>query len=187
MDFNSLGANAPIYVLNKEEGKRPVLQIGVVKTKSEPKSPYQVQQPAIFNGLAAMHGQSLVVDVVITVNGSDVPFNNLPLNAESTTYNGGNTFVSCSREAALQAVDSMMQAAKKGKSLESYYDMVLEEGEKMLETLNPRYKEEKDRDRSIRSLEARQDKTDKKLDSILEKLEQMFVPEKKESAKTERL
>lgn len=178
MDFNSLSANAPIYVLNREEGKRPVLQVGTVKTKGEPKSPYQAGQPAIFNGLAAIHGQNLVIDIVANVNGSDVPFSNLPINAESTTYNGGNTFVSCSREATLQAVDGMIQMSKKAKSLESYHDLVIEEGEKMLETLNPRYKEEKDRDRSIKSLEERQDKTDKKLDSILEKLNQVLDPKK---------
>ncbi len=177
MDFNSLGTGQPFYILQKSE--KPTLQVGVVKSKSDAKSPYQVQQPNIFNGLSAMQGQNLVVDVVVSVGNSDVPFSNLPVSGESSTYNNGNTFVSCSREATLQAVDGMIQASKKALEQVDYHKLVLSEGEKMLETLNPRYKEERERDRSIKSLEERQDKTDKKLDTILEKLNELFTPSKK--------
>lgn len=177
MDFNSLQVGQPIYVLQKSE--KPTLQVGVVKTKSDPKSPYQTNQPAIFNGLATMQGQNLVVDVVATIGGADVPFSNLPVNAETTSYNNGMTFVSSSREAMLQGVDTMIQASKKALEQVNYHKSVLTEGEKMLETLNPRYREEKERDRSIKSLEERQDKTDKKLDTILDKLNELFSPSKK--------
>ena len=177
MDFNALGAGQPFYVLQKSE--KPVLQVGVVKSKSEPKSPYQTNQPAIFNGLASMQGQNLVVDMVVTLNGADVPFSNLPMNAETSSYNNGQTFVSCSREAMLQGVDSMIQASRKALEQAGYHESVLAEGEKMLETLNPRYKEEKDRDRSIKSLEDRQERTDRKIDTILEKLNELFTPSQK--------
>ena len=177
MDFNSLQVGQPIYVLQKSE--KPTLQVGVVKTKSDPKSPYQTNQPAIFNGLATMQGQNLVVDVVATIGGADIPFSNLPINAETTSYNNGMTFVSSSREAMLQGVDTMIQASKKALEQVNYHKSVLTEGEKMLETLNPRYREEKERDRSIKSLEERQDKTDKKLDTILDKLNELFSPSKK--------
>ena len=182
MDFNSLGAGAPFYILQKSE--KPTLQIGTVKTKSDPKSPYQVQQPAILNGLSAMQGQNLVVDVVVSVGNSDIPFSNLPMSGESSTYNGGNTFVSCSREATLQAVDAMIQSSKKALEQVDYHKQVLSEGEKMLETLNPRYKEERDRDRSIKSLEERQTATDRKLDTILERLNDILPTKKVESAKS---
>lgn len=177
MDFNSLQVGQPIYVLQKSE--KPTLQVGVVKTKSDPKSPYQTNQPSIFNGLATMQGQNLVVDVVATIGGADIPFSNLPINAETTSYNNGTTFVSSSREAMLQGVDTMIQASKKALEQVDYHKSVLTEGEKMLETLNPRYREEKERDRSIKSLEERQDKTDKKLDTILDKLNELFTPSKK--------
>lgn len=177
MDFNSLQVGQPLYVLQKSE--KPTLQVGVVKTKSDPKSPYQTNQPAIFNGLATMQGQNLVVDVVATIGGADIPFSNLPVNAETTSYNNGMTFVSSSREAMLQGVDTMIQASKKALEQVNYHKSVLTEGEKMLETLNPRYREEKERDRSIKSLEERQDKTDKKLDTILDKLNELFSPSKK--------
>lgn len=177
MDFNSLQVGQPIYVLQKSE--KPTLQVGVVKTKSDPKSPYQTNQPSIFNGLATMQGQNLVVDVVATIGGADIPFSNLSINAETTSYNNGTTFVSSSREAMLQGVDTMIQASKKALEQVDYHKSVLTEGEKMLETLNPRYREEKERDRSIKSLEERQDKTDKKLDTILDKLNELFTPSKK--------
>ena len=177
MDFTSLQAGQPVYVLQKSE--KPILQIGVVKSKSDPKSPYQTQTPNILNGLAAMNTQNHVVDIIVTINGADVPFNNIPVSLESTSYNNGQTFVSCSREATLQAVDAMIQASKKALEQVGYHQSVLTEGEKMLETLNPRYKEEKDRDRSIKSLEDRQEKTDRKIDTILEKLNELFTPSQK--------
>lgn len=177
MDFNSLGAGQPFYVLQKSE--KPVLQVGVVKTKSDPKSQYQSQQPAIFNGLSAMQGQNLVVDMVVTINGADVPFNNLPISSESSTYNGGNTFVSCSREATLQAVDAMIQASKKAIELIPYHNLVLAEGEKMLETLNPTYAADKERDRTIKELVNHRKETDSKLDQILSFMRELSGPSKK--------
>ena len=165
MDFNSLGAGAPFYILRK--GDKPELQIGTVKSKTDPKTPYSTQTPGILNGLSAMSGQGLVIDMVISVGNGDIPFSNLPINAESTTYNNGNTFVSGSQQATLQAVDMMMQTSKKALSETDYHKAVLKEGEKMLETLNPRYKEEKQRDRTIKDLQARADAQDEKLDSIL--------------------
>ena len=179
MDFTSLQAGQPVYVLQKSE--KPILQIGVVKSKSDPKSPYQTQTPNILNGLAAMNTQNHVVDIIVTINGADVPFNNIPVSLESTSYNNGQTFVSCSREATLQAVDAMIQASKKALEQEDYHKVVLVEGEKMLETLNPRYKEEKERDRSIKSLEERQDAQDRKLDEILSFMRELSGPTKKQN------
>ncbi len=163
MDFNSLAANQPFYILQKS-GK-PVLQVGVVKTKSDQRPPYQTQTPNVFSGLQM--GKGNVVDVTVTVDGGDIPFNNLPAAAESTTYNGGDTFVSCSREATLQAVDTMIQASRKALDQVGYHNTVLQEGEKMLEALNPRYAEEKQRDRTIQELVEHRKETDSKLDQIL--------------------
>lgn len=178
MDFRSIGTGQTIYVLQKSEKSKPVLQVGIVKSKSEPKSPYQTNQP-LLNGLAAMNGQNAVVDIIATINGNDVPFSNLPANGETTSYNGGGTFVSCNQQATIQAVDAMMQVSRQELERESYNKTVLSEGEKMLEMLNPRYAEEKQRDRTIRSLEERQAATDSKLDTIIDRLNELFTPSKK--------
>ena len=177
MDFNSLAVGQPFYVLQKSD--KPSLQVGVVKTKSDPRPVYQTSTPNVLAGLTPMNGQGNVVDVVATIGGNDVPFNNLPVASESTTYNGGNTFVSSSREATLQAVDTMIQSSRKALEQVDYHKCVLKEGEKMLEALNPRYAEEKKRDRSIKSLEERQDAQDKKLHKILAFMQELTSPSKK--------
>jgi len=176
MDFNALSAGQPVYVIQKSE--KPVLQVGVVKSKSDPKSPYQTQTPNILNGLAAMNTQNHVVDLVVTINGADVPFSNVPVSAETASYNNGQTFLSCSREATLQAVDAMIDASKKAIEQVPYHESVLSEGEKMIETLNPRYKEEKDRDRTIRELVEHRKETDSKLDQILSFMRELSGPTK---------
>lgn len=176
MDFNSLAVGQPFYILQKND--KPSLQVGIVKTKSDPKPSYPTSTPNVFAGLPTMN-QGNVIDMTVTIGGNDVPFNNLPVASESTTYNNGNTFVSGSREATLQAVDAMIQASKKVIEQVDYHKAVLKEGEKMLESLNPRYAEEKKRDRSIKSLEERQDAQDKKLDKILAFMQELTSPSKK--------
>lgn len=162
MDFNSLGVNAPFYILHK--GEKLSLQVGTIKSKSDPKPQFPTQTPSIFAGMSA---QPNVVDVVVTLNGVDTPFNNLPFNTETAQYNNGETLVSCSKEAMLQAVDGMIQASKKALEQVDYHKSVLKEGEKMLEVLNPTYAENKKNARTIRDLQERADAQDKKLDSIL--------------------
>lgn len=172
MDFSTIGASAPFYILHK--GEKPSLQVGVVKTKSDPKPQYPTQTPNIFAGVQ----QSPVIDVVVTVNGADIPFSNLPLNAETSSYNNGETLVSCSREAMLQSVDAMMQSSKRALEQTDYHKTVLKEGEKMLDILNPAYAENKRNAKTIRDLQERADAQDRKLDSILSILQELNGPSK---------
>lgn len=114
MDFNSLAVGSPLYILRKAE--KPTLHIGSVKTKGEPKQAYQTHTPNL------LQSPNLVLDIVVNLeDGSEVPFNNLPTTGESTTYNGGNTFVSCSRDATSQAVDSMIQTSRKALEMVDYH------------------------------------------------------------------
>ena len=168
MDFNSLTNGNPFYVLRKDE--KPVLEVGVVKTKSQPRVPYPTQTPNIMTGMQMQQ----VIDVVVTINGREETFNDLPLNIEIASR-GNNTF-SGSREAMLQAVDAMLQTSKKAIEQVPYHNSVIEESEKMLEVLNPRYAEEKRQARTISDLEKRQADTDKKLDQILSILTDLNSP-----------
>ena len=172
MAFINLSEGAPFYVLRK--GERPTLEVGVVKTKSDPKVPYQPQAvPNAFNGL----NMQQVVTIVATFNGKDETFADLPTNIEIAERDA--KVFSGSREAMLQAVDAMLQASKKALEQVDYHKPVLKEGEKMLETLNPRYAEEKKQARTIKSLEERQTATDQKLDSILAILQKLDAPSSK--------
>ena len=168
MDFNSLGNGNPFYVLRKSD--KPYLEVGVVKSKSQPRAKFPTQTP---NVMAGMQFQQ-VIDITATINGKDETFFELPINVEIAAK--GNDTVSGSREAMLQAVDAMLQSSKKAIEQVPYHKSVIAESEKMLETLNPRYAEEKKQARTIKSLEERQSATDAKLDSILAILQKLDSP-----------
>ena len=165
MDFNSLANGNPFYVLRK--GEKPVLEVGVVKSKTQPRAKFPTQTPNIMSGVQIQQ----VVDVVATINGRDETFNEIPVNVEIAAR--GNDTFSGSREAMLQAVDAMLQTSKKAIEQIPYHKSVIAESEKMLEALNPRYAEEKKQARTIKSLEERQAATDAKLDSILAILQKL--------------
>lgn len=168
MDIQSLTNGSPFYVLRK--GEHPQLEVGVVKSKSNPRPQYQTQTPNLMNGMNFQQ----VCDLTVTINGSDRVINNIPLNVEIAAQ--GNETFSGSREAMLQAVDAMLQTSKKAIEQVGWHKNVIVEAERMLEVLNPRYAEEKKQARTISDLEKRQAATDAKLDSILTILQKLDSP-----------
>ena len=168
MDMKSLGVGNPFYVLRK--GEKPVLETGVVKSKSQPRAKFPTQTPNIMQGVQIQQ----VIDVTATINGKDEVFTDLPINVEIAAR-GNDTFTG-SREAMLQAVDNMLQTSKKALEQIPYHKSVIAESEKMLEVLNPQYAENKKQARTIIDLERRQTETDKKLDAILGILQKLDSP-----------
>lgn len=168
MDFNSITSGNPFYVLRK--GEKPTLEVGVVKSKSQPRAKFPTQTPNIMTGMQMQQ----VIDIVVTLNGRDETYSDIPINVEIAAR--GNETFSGSREAMLQAVDAMLQSSKKAIDQIPYHKSVIAESEKMLEVLNPRYAEEKKQARTIKSLEERQSATDAKLDSILAILQKLDSP-----------
>ena len=168
MDFSSLGNGNPFYVLRK--GEKPILEVGVVKSKTQPRAKWPTQNPNVMAGLQVQQ----VIDVVATINGKDDTFSEIPINVE-IAQRGNDTFTG-SREAMLQAVDSMLQTSKKAIEQIPYHKVVISETEKMLEVLNPQYAENKKQARTISDLERRQADTDKKLDTILTILQKLDSP-----------
>lgn len=159
MDFSSLGVGSPIYILNKAD--KPTLSVGVVKERTAPQPKYPAQATAgAFSGMPLQQ----VVTVTATVGDKEVVYADVPSTIEIAQR--GTEVFSASREAMLQHVDGMMQTSRKALDMEQYHKTVLSEGEKMLETLNPRYAEEKRQARTITSLEERQHVTDAKLTTL---------------------
>lgn len=148
MDIQSLGVGNPFYVLRK--GERPLLEVGVVKSKSQPRAKFATQTPNVMMGLQPQQ----VVDVIATINGKDETFSDIPINVE-IAQRGNDTF-SGSREAMLQAVDAMLQTSKKAIEQVPYHKGVIAESEKMLEVLNPQYAENKQNARVIQALQEKQ-------------------------------
>ena len=165
MDFNSLGNGNPFYVLR--QGEKPVLEVGVVKSKSQPRAKWPTQTPNIMAGMQMQQ----VIDIVATINGKDETFSEIPLNVEIAAK--GNVTFSGSREAMLQAVDGMLQASKKALEQTGYHKLVISESEKMMEVLNPQYAENKAQAKTIKDLQEHQNEQDKKLDSILDMLQKI--------------
>ena len=158
MDFNSLGNGSPFYILR--QGEKPILEVGVVKQKSQPRAKFPTQTPNIMQGMQMQQ----VIDVVATINGKDETFMEIPINVEIAQK--GNVTFSGSREAMLQAVDTMLQTSKKALEQVPYHNSVITESEKMMETLNPQYAENKQQARTIQDLQERADKQEKLLADI---------------------
>jgi len=165
MDFNSLVNGAPFYILR--QGDKPMLEVGIVKSKSQPRAKFPTSTPNLMQGLQMQQ----IIDVVATVNGKDETFPEIPVNVEIAQK--GNVTFSGSREAMLQAVDAMLQTSKKALEQVPYHNSVITESEKMMETLNPQYAENKEQARTIKDLQERADKQDKKLDDIYSLLQKM--------------
>ena len=165
MDFNGLGQGSPFYILR--QGEKPILEVGVIKQKSQPRAKFPTQTPNIMQGLQMQQ----VIDVVATINGKDETFMDVPINVEIAQK--GNVTFSGSREAMLQAVDNMLQTSKKALEQVPYHKSVISESEKMMETLNPQYAENKQQARTIQDLQHRADAQDKKLDDIFSLLQKI--------------
>lgn len=167
MDFNSIGVGSPFYILRK--GDKPILEQGIVKEKSAPQPKYQPQGvPNAYNGMGMQH----VTTLTITINGNDRVIADIPVNVEIAAR-GNETFTG-SREAMIQAVDSMIQASKKALTEIDYHKMVIGEGDRMLETLNPNYKEEKMRAQSIHDLQEKSNAQDKRLATLEQQSAEML-------------
>ena len=158
MDFNSLGNGSPFYILR--QGEKPILEVGVVKQKSQARAKFPTQTPNIMQGMQVQQ----VIDVIATINGKDETFSEIPINVEIAQR--GNVTFSGSREAMLQAVDAMLQTSKKALEQIPYHKSVISESEKMMETLNPQYAENKQQARTIQDLQERADKQEKMLSDI---------------------
>ena len=76
MDFNSLGNGSPFYILR--QGEKPILEVGVVKQKSQARAKFPTQTPNIMQGMQVQQ----VIDVVATINGKDETFSEVPINVE---------------------------------------------------------------------------------------------------------
>lgn len=158
MDFQSLGQGSPFYILR--QGEKPILEVGVVKQKSQARAKFPTQTPNIMQGMQVQQ----VIDVVATINGKDETFSEVPINVEIAQK--GNVTFSGSREAMLQAVDAMLQTSKKALEQIPYHKSVISESEKMMEALNPQYAENKQQARTIQDLQERADKQEKMLSDI---------------------
>ncbi|MBQ3689369.1 MAG: hypothetical protein II937_05805 [Bacteroidales bacterium] len=158
MDFNSLGQGSPFYVLNKTE--KPILRIGTVKSKTTPQPKYQ-QGTNAFNTTNLQQ----VINITATIDGKDEIFSDIPFNVEVAKI-GENLIFSGSQTAMSAVVENLIQTSKKALEQVNYHKTMIDEGDRILEFLNPKYADEKRQAKTISELEKKQAETDKKLDKI---------------------
>lgn len=176
MDFNSLGQGSPFYIHTKREGEKPTLEVGVVKEKVAQQPQYQLQAvPGAMNGLTTQQ----LYRFTVSIGEGERVISDLPANLEIAAK--GNETFSGSPQAMLQVVDAMIQKAKSELKREEYNKMVIAESERHVELLNPRYAEEKQRDRTIKELVEHRKETDSKLDQILAFMRDLTSPTKKQN------
>lgn len=159
MDFKNLRDGNSVYIIYR--GEQPKLKIAEVTGFTEPHFPMNNQIAALGSNLKQ------VVDITAKCGDEIIPLSNLPADSSSETYNKGAQFVAASQDVALQEVDRMMFESRQALSKVDYHKAVLEEGEKMLEVLNPQYKEEKAQKQDIAMLK-------EKVNGFADKFDQMM-------------
>lgn len=144
MDFKSLQAGNPVYIIYRND--KPHLVVAEVVSRNEPH--YNVANPSAAIGTNLKQ----VVDITAKDGEQVIPLGNLTADAETVTYNNGAQFIGASSEATLREVDRMMAESRAVLDKVDYHQSVLAEGEKMLEVLNPQYKEAKAQKQDIADL-----------------------------------
>lgn len=159
MDFNSLGIGSPFYVLDKSQ--KPLLKIGTVKSKSAPQPKYQ-QGTNAFNAGANIQQ---VVSITANFGGNDEVFSDVPINVEVAKI-GEHVIFSGSQTAMSAVVENLIQTSKKALSQAEYHKTMIAEGDKILETLNPKYAAEKQQAQNITELQKGYDNLMKEMSKL---------------------
>jgi len=144
MDFKSLQPGQPIYIIYRND--KPRLVVAEVVSRNEPH--FNVNNPTAAIGTNLKQ----VVDITAKNGEEVIPLGNLTADMETATYNNGAQFIGASSEATLREVDRMMAESRAVLDKVDYHQSVLAEGEKMLEVLNPQYKEAKAQKQDIADL-----------------------------------
>ena len=144
MDFKSLQPGQSVYIIYKND--KPRLVVADVVSRNEPH--FNVNNPTAAIGTNLKQ----VVDITAKNGEQVIPLGNLTADNETATYNNGAQFIGASQEATLREVDRMMAESRQVLDKVEYHQSVLAEGEKMLEVLNPQYKEAKAQKQDIADL-----------------------------------
>lgn len=130
------------------------MKTGTVKTVSAPR--YTTTAPL-----------SLIVDVKVTVDGSDVDFKGIPANTSIANFGASGVIVSESKEAMITEVDNMLQSSKQILDSIDYHKQVVASYSDIMKQLNPAVAKEQQRDEAITNLSKRVDDMQNGLDKII--------------------
>lgn len=138
--FQSLRPNNQIYILKKDV---PSLEVGSVVSVSNPipKYPTNFGQP-----------QETILDLVVKINGQDVPFQKIPANLDIADFGTSGVVIADNRNAMNSEIASLKQKSKDILNSIDYHKKVVENCDKMLSDLNPEFAEKQAQQAEINAL-----------------------------------
>lgn len=166
--FSNLRINSQIYILHRDV--TPYVEIGQVVSVSQPRPRYQNN-----NYIAP---QEQVVDIVVSVNGTNVNLQSLPANldvADQGTLNGS-LFITTSRDAMNTEVNSMRQKSLDILNSVEQHKKTIQDCEVLLQRLNPEFAEQKQQKQEIDMLKAQ-------MSEMMSGMKELMAQLKKENPK----
>lgn len=178
MDFNSLGQNAPVYVLKIINGE-PVYSVGTLKSKINPKQKNNGQPNMFFPNQGAVQ----VFDIIVSFNGKDEVFTEIPITSEVSNTEDMKNFYSTSQNGISRVLGDLIQKSKKAlepSELERHKIMI-EKGSAIKEQIDPHYAEEKKQARTITELQQGYSSLNKRFDNVEKMLTELLSKNQQKS------
>ena len=145
--FSALRQSSVLYIL--EKGSNPTLKIGSVVGITYPTN----------NFLGS------TIDINVKVGDQSLDFKNVPSSQSVTSY--PNTIITETKELMSNEVDNMLQNSRSVVDSIDYHKNIIEQCEKILKDLNPRFAKEKERDEDITNLKNKMGGIEDKMQQIL--------------------
>lgn len=142
--FSNLRPGSKLYILHKDNS--PYIEIGQVVSVSQPVPRIQVSN--------FMAPQELVVDIIVNINGNNIPLQKLPANldtADQGTTNGS-LFVSVSRELMNSELSSIRQKSQDIINSIDQHKKIIQDYDLLIQSLNPEFAEQKQQKQEIDNL-----------------------------------
>lgn len=149
--FSALRQGSVIYIL--EKGENLSYKVGQVVS---------VTQPTFNNNFL---GNGATVDISVKIGNETMDFKNAPSSQSVANYN--NIFIAETKELMSNEVDNILQGSRSIIDSVPYHTSVVQSGEEILKTLNPRFAKEKERDEDISNLKNKIGGIETKMDQIL--------------------
>ena len=161
--FQSLRTNNQLYILHKDTN--PYIEYGPVVSVSAPKPKYPIASPVV----GQLTQMEMVVDVVVSINGQNTTFQNLPAGMDIADFvQNGNIVVSCSRDAMNNEVASMKQKSIDILNSMDIHKSVIAGCDKMLTLLNQEFAEKQRQEQEIASLKGQMSEMSKNMADLME-------------------
>lgn len=156
--FQSLRQNNQIYILHKD---RPVLEIGTVVSTSIPTPKY----PNTFGT-----NPEMTVDITAKVNGADVTYQKIPATLDIADFGNNSIVLADNKEAMNSEISSLKQRSVDLLNSVDYHKSMIENCDKILNTLNPELAERQAQQDEIKTLKEQMNTMSQNIADLLAEL-----------------